>query len=113
MSSNQVGEVIHSLNNSSPGHDELSPLVAKACMYEFVEPKEWYPFLSLVIPAFSLTIGPYLCCTLKKNLEKIVCNLVFDLLSDNEIFDDCQFGFQPKHSTQHALITLVDRHLLL
>ena len=37
-SSNQVKEVINSLNNSSPGHDELPPFVAKACMDEFIEP---------------------------------------------------------------------------
>ena len=38
VSSNQVREVINSLNNSSPGHDELPPFVAKACMDEFIEP---------------------------------------------------------------------------
>ena len=38
MSSNQVREVINSLNNSSPVHDELPPFVAKACMDEFIEP---------------------------------------------------------------------------
>ena len=34
----QVREVINSLNNSSLGHDELPPYVAKACMDEFIEP---------------------------------------------------------------------------
>ena len=38
LSSNQVREVINPLNNSSPGHDELPPFVAKACMDEFIEP---------------------------------------------------------------------------
>ena len=38
VSSNQVREVINSLNNSSPGHDELPPFVAKACMNELIEP---------------------------------------------------------------------------
>ena len=38
VSSIQVREVINSLNNSSPGHDELSPIIAKACMDGFVEP---------------------------------------------------------------------------
>ena len=37
MSSNQLREVINSLNNSSPGHDELPPFVAKTCMDEFIE----------------------------------------------------------------------------
>ena len=44
-----------------------------------------------------------------KIFEKIVYNLVFDFLSDNEILYDYQFGFRSKHSTQQALITLVDR----
>ena len=32
VSCSQVREVINSLNNSSPGHDELIPFVAKACI---------------------------------------------------------------------------------
>ena len=44
-----------------------------------------------------------------KIFEKIVYNLVFDFLSDNELLYDYQFGFRFKHSTQQALITLVDR----
>ena len=35
--SNQVREVINSLNNSSPGYDKLPPFVAKACMDEFIK----------------------------------------------------------------------------
>ena len=38
VSSNQIREVINSLNNSSPGHDELPSFVAKACIHEFIEP---------------------------------------------------------------------------
>ena len=37
VSSDQAREVINLLNNSSPGHDELPPFVAKACMAEFIE----------------------------------------------------------------------------
>ena len=44
-----------------------------------------------------------------KKKEKIVYNLVFDFLSDNEVLYEYQFGFRSKHSTQQALITLVDR----
>ena len=33
----QVREVINSLNNSSPGHDELPPIVANRCMDGFIE----------------------------------------------------------------------------
>ena len=34
---------------------------------------------------------------------------MFDFLSDNKILYDYQFGFRSKHSTQQALIILVDR----
>ena len=43
-----------------------------------------------------------------KILEKNVYNIVFDFLCENEILYDYQFGFRSKHSTQQALITLVD-----
>ena len=38
VSCSQVREVINSLNNSSPGHDELPPFVAKACIDELIKP---------------------------------------------------------------------------
>ena len=41
--------------------------------------------------------------------EKIVYNIVFDFLCENEILYNYQFGFRSKHSTQQALITLVDK----
>ena len=131
VSSNQVREVINSLNNSSPGHDELPPFVAKACMDEFIEhaithmineslksgvfPSELK--LARVVPIFK-SGDPSLLTNYRpisvlsffsKIFEKIVYNLVFDFLSDNEILYDYQFGFRSKHSTQQALITLVDR----
>ena len=130
VSSNQVREVINSLNNSSPGHDELPPFVAKACMNELIEPithmvneslkSGLFPSeleLARVVPIFK-SGDPSLLTNYRpisvlfffsKNFEKIVYNLVFDFLSDNELLYDYQFGFRSKHSTQHALITLVDR----
>ena len=38
ISCNKIREVINSLNNSSPGHDELSPFVEKTCMEGYIEP---------------------------------------------------------------------------
>ena len=131
VSSNQVREVINSLNNSSPCHDKLPPFVAKACMDEFIEPITHMVNESLksavfpselkfarVVPIFKsgdpsllTNYRPISFCVVlffKKN-EKIVYNLVFDFLGDSEILYDYQFGFRSKHSTQQALITLVDR----
>ena len=127
VSSNQVKEVVNSLNNSSLGHDELPPFVARACMDELIEPMTHmvneslksglFPSelkLARVVPIFK-SGDPSLLTNYRsisvlsffsKKIEKIVYNLVFDFLNGN---DNYQFGFRSKHSTQQALITLVDR----
>ena len=129
ISVNQIREVINSLNNSSPGHDELPPFVAKTCMEGYIEPithlvneslkSGIFPSelkLARVVPIFKsgdpslltnyrpISVLPFF----SKILEKIVYNIVFDFLCENEILYDYQFGFRSKHSTQQALITLVD-----
>ena len=126
----QVREVINSLNNSSPGHDELPPIVAKACMEGFIEPITYlinesltsgvFPSelkLARVVPIFK-SGDPSLLTNYRpisvlsffsKIFEKIVYNIVSDFLCDNEVLYDYQFGFRSRHSTQQALITLVDR----
>ena len=38
ISCNQIREMINSLNNSSTGHDELPPFMAKTCMEGYIEP---------------------------------------------------------------------------
>ena len=38
VTSNRVRNVIMSLKNSSAGHDELPPFVAKSCIDEYIEP---------------------------------------------------------------------------
>ena len=111
VSSNQVREVINSLNNSSPGHDELPPLVARACMDKLIEPMTHmvneslksglFPSelkLARVVPIFK-SGDPSLLTNYRsisvlffssKISEKIVYNLVFDFLNGN---DNYQFGF--------------------
>ena len=49
-----------------------------------------------ILPAFS------------KILEKIVYNRVFKYFTDNSFFYKKQFGFRNKHSTEHAILQLVD-----
>ena len=127
----QVREMINSLNNSNPGHDELlPPIVAKACMEGFIEPITYlinesltsgvFPSelkLARVVPIFK-SGDPSLLTNYRsisvlsffsKIFEKIVYDIVSDLLCDNEVLYDYQFGFRSRHSTQQALITLVDR----
>ena len=49
-----------------------------------------------ILPAFS------------KILEKIIYNRVFKYFTDNSLFYKKQFGFRNKHSTEHAILQLID-----
>ena len=121
--------MINSLNKTSPGHGELPPFVEKTCMEGYFKlithlvneslksgifPSELK--LARVVPIFqpgdpSLLTNYRPISVLSffsKILEKIVYNVVFDFLCENEILYDYQFGFRSKHSTQQTLITLVD-----
>ena len=50
-----------------------------------------------VLPCFS------------KILERIMYNRLFKYLTTNEILHKKQFGFQKGHSTEHAIIQLIDQ----
>ena len=50
-----------------------------------------------VLPCFS------------KILERIIYNRLYKYLTDNNILYKKQFGFQTRHSTEHAIIQLVDQ----
>ena len=50
-----------------------------------------------VLPCFS------------KILERIICNSLYNYLSENEILNDKQFGFRAGHSTEHAMLELIDQ----
>ena len=50
-----------------------------------------------VLPCFS------------KILERIMYNRLFKYLKTNEILYKKQFGFQEEHSTEHAIIQLIDQ----
>ena len=50
-----------------------------------------------VLPCFS------------KILERIMYNRLYSYLTENNILFNKQFGFQADHSTEHALLELVDQ----
>ena len=121
VSCSQVREVINSLNNSSPGHDELPPFVAKACIDEFITPithmvneslkSGVFPTelkLARVVPIFK-SGDPSLLSNYRpisvlsffsKTFEKMVYNLVFDFLSDNEVLYDYQYSTSTHHTSR-------------
>ena len=47
------------------------------------------------------------CCS--KILERTMYNRLFKYLTTNEILHKKQFGFQKGHSTEHAIIQLIDQ----
>ena len=130
VTSNRVRNVIMSLKNSSAGHDELPPFVAKSSIDEYIEPLTHLINESLrtgicpselklarVVPIFK-SGDPSLLTNYRpisilsffsKVFERIVYHYLFDFICTNNILYDYQFGFRPKHSTQHAIITLIDK----
>ena len=52
-----------------------------------------------VLPCFS------------KNLERIIYNRLYSFFSENNISYKKQFGFQKQHSTDHAIVHLVNEIL--
>ena len=46
---------------------------------------------------------------MSKIFERIMYNRLYSYLTENNILFNKQFGFQAGHSTDHALLELVDR----
>ena len=44
-----------------------------------------------------------------KLLEKLICCRLLDFLEKEKIFYDKQFGFRTKHSTDHAVLSIIDK----
>ena len=126
----EVANVIHSLKNSSAGHDEFPTFVGKQCVDGFIEQLTFLVNFSLqsgvfpselklarVVPIFkagdSSALTNYrpisVLTFFAKVFEKIVYNLILDFISDHNVLYDHQYGFRKGRSTQHAIITLVDK----
>ena len=116
--------------NFSAGWDDFSSFVLKKCSCSLLQPlihlincslqSGIFPDelkLARVVsifkagnPALMSNYRPIsVLATFSKIIEKIVYNHLLDFLSKNEALYKFQFGFRPSDSTQHAIITLVDR----
>jgi hypothetical protein len=62
---------------------------------------------SKLIPANYRPIS--LLSNINKIIEKLVFPRVFNFLEDNKIIYKLQYGFRPKHSTNHALINVTEK----
>lgn len=73
--------------------------------------------IAKVIPIYKkgsrLTLGNYrpisLLSVFNKLLEKLVFKRLIDFLNKFDILYDYQFGFRPKHSTNHTLLLITDK----
>ena len=125
-----VKNIILSLKNSSPGYDELPAFIAKQCIDNYVMPLTYIINMSLmegifpselklakVVPIFksgeSDKVTNYrpisVLSFFSKIFEKIMYNYVINFMDKNNTTYKYQFGFRKNHSTQHAIITLVDK----
>ena len=46
-----------------------------------------------------------------KLLEKLICKRLLNVLDKNDVFCDKQFGFRAKHSTDYAVLNIIDKIL--
>ena len=128
---NELKDAFFSLKtNKSPGYDEIIFNVVKNCFGPLLKPLMFIFNLSLqkgsfpdelkiakVTPVFKADdvneLGNYrpisvLPC-FSKILERIMYNRLFKHLKTNEVLYKKQFGFQEGHSTEHAIIQLIDQ----
>lgn len=122
----------HLKSNKSCGHDDISATVVKECLNELFFPLKYIFNLSLtngifpddlkiakVTPIFKSgnteEPGNYrpisvLPC-FSKLLERIMYNRLYGYLKNHNFLFSKQFGFQPNHSTEHALIEFTQKIL--
>ena len=128
---NELKEAFFSLKiNKSPGYDDISFNVVRNCFGPLLKPlmaifklslqKGCFPEelkIARVTPIYKADdvneIGNYrpisvLPC-FSKILERIMYNRLFKYLTTNEILYKKQFGFQKGHSTEHAIILLINQ----
>ena len=132
LSTNELKDPFFSLQtNKSPGHDEISFDVIKSCFGSLSKPLLHIFRLSLeegifpdvlktakVTPIFKTgdknDFGNYrpisvLSCFSKK-FEKIMYKRLFNHVSEHNLLYHKQFCFQQGHSTDHAIMQLIDQN---
>ena len=127
---NEVKNVIVTLKNSSPGWDNISALVIKATFTFFISPLIHVINLSFnqgifpnelkiakVIPLYKAN-DPMLMVNYRpvsilsvfsKIFERIMYNRLLLFIEKHDILYENQFGFRKYHSTNTALIILIDK----
>ena len=130
INTEQILKIISTITNSASGYDELPASILKQCTNLYIGPLTYLINMSItqgifpqqlkitrVIPIYKgedeqllenyrpISVLPYF----SKIFEKIIASYVFEFLETNNILYAKQFGFRKNHSTNHAIITLVER----
>ena len=129
VSEQKVSDIIKSLNNSSAGWDQFPTSIAKQCFKNSIK-----PLTALINRSFREGIFPTELKRAKvvpiykagdkslinyrpisklsfysKVFEKLMYNKLYNFIETNDILYAHQFGFRRGHSTQQAIISLIDK----
>ena len=132
VSENELNNVIKSLNNSSPGADDITPRIVKRTWHLCSEPLLYILNLSFiqgvfpnelkvakVIPLYKsnnkMEINNYrpvsILPAFSKIFERLMYNRLNSFINKHKILCNNQFGFRKQHDTNMALIIMVDKIL--
>ena len=130
VSEQEVSDIIKSLSNSSAEWDEFPISSAKQCSKNFVKPLAALINSSFregvfprelkkarVVPIYKTgdksLINNYRPISIlsfySKVFEKLMYNKLYNFIKANDILYAHQYGFRRGHSTQQAIITLIDK----
>ena len=126
----EIQSIVKNLKDSSPGYDDICPKYVKYASSPIIAILQYVFQLSLnqgifptelkkakVIPLYKSNdvskLSNYrpvsILPVFSKVLERIMYNRIMDFININNILYDLQFGFRRGHSTNLALIYLIDK----
>ena len=130
ISETEVVAAIKILKNTSAGHDEVPAHILKQNVQLFIKPLTHLVNSSIkngifpdelkiakVVPIFKANdkqnIENYrpisVLSVFSKIMEKVMYNHLLDFITKHNILHKYQFGFRKQHSTNHAVISLVEK----
>ena len=130
ISEDEISRTINSLKNASAGWDNIPTFVVKKVTKHIIRPLTYlinksieqciFPDELKVAKVFPIyKSGDKKCISnyrpisvlsfFSKVFEKVMYNHLIDFIDNNNILSKHQFGFRKNHSTNHAVIALVDK----
>ena len=130
ISEYKITETVKSLKNSSAGWDFVPASIAKQCLKHYIKPLTYLINSSFEGDTFPeelklAKVIPIFKCVDKQDIsnhrpisilsffsivfEKTLYNHLINFIDANKIVYTYQFGFDKSHSTNHAIISLVEK----